>query len=106
MKIFDKLRHLRHLQKQYLPQLQTIEDFDIVRGIGYHQDIGTPVTLKLLLQDDIGSVATVQRRLRRLMRQGVVLQSRAMHDRRNRELTISPEIRKAYKRKEALLDSA
>jgi len=105
VKIFEKLRRLRGFQKRYLPQLEALEDFDIVRGIGYYQDLGTPLTLKVLFLEDIGSAATVQRRLRRLARLGVVHQKRSKHDRRNFELKINPEIRKTYRRKGWLLRS-
>ena len=106
MKIFELLINLREFQKQNLPQLISLEDFDIVRLIGYHEDAGTPLTLKALILEGVGSVATVQRRLRRLTRLGVVVQRRATHDRRNLELYLSPGIRRIYSRKRRLLRSA
>ena len=106
MKIFEKLRKLRNFQKHFLPQLNSLADFDIVRGIGYYQHRGTPLNMKALLREVMGADATVQRRLRRLTRLGVVLKRRARRDRRNLELYVSPRILKIYRRKAQLLRSA
>ncbi len=99
MNLYEKLQALRAIQRRYLPLLETLEDFDIVTAIGFNQDKETPLTLKRLNLQQIGSAATVHRRLARLKRLGIVLQNRSAHDRRNIELTISEETRKAYKRK-------
>lgn len=98
LEIFKKLRTLRAFQKRHMPFLQSCEDFDIVREIGFHQYSKAPLTLKLLFLRDIGSVATVQRRLRRLKKLDVVRQKRTAHDRRNLELTLSPAICGVYRR--------
>jgi len=103
LKVFEKLRNLRSIQRARLPFLKTLEDFDIIREIGFYQERETPITLKLLSLQNIGSVATVQRRLRRLKGLGLVLQERSRNDKRNIELKISPEIRNAYRTKELLL---
>jgi len=71
--------------------------------IGYHEELGRPLTLKRLFLQNIGSVATVQRRLSRLKRLGVVLQTRSPRDRRNLELSVSPEVRRLYRRLDRLL---
>ena len=64
MKIFADLRNLIRLERLYLPFINTLEDRDIAAQIGYHDVIrGEPLTLKLLYLLDIGSIATVQRRL-------------------------------------------
>lgn len=98
MRIFQKLKILRAFEKRHLPQLKSVEDHDVVREIGYHEEKRVPLTLKMLFLLDIGSVATVQRRLSRLKRLGVVHQRRAAHDRRNLELRISPAVRGHYRR--------
>lgn len=98
VRIFHKLRMLRLFERRHLPHLRTVEDHDVVREIGYHEEMRIPLTLKALFLLDIGSVATVQRRLGRLKRLGVVLQKRSARDRRNLELTISPEVRGHYRR--------
>ena len=94
---------LRVFEKRHLPFLETVEDLDVVREIGFHQEIGHPLNLKNLFSQDIGSVATIQRRLRRLKALGVVHQRRADHDKRNVELTISPRVRETYRRIGSLL---
>ena len=102
VKIFEKLRSLRVFEREQFEFLETLEDFDLVKEIGYHQEAGLPLTLKLLFLQNIGSVATIQRRLRRLKRLGVVQQRRSVNDKRNIELTINPEVCNLY-RKVALI---
>ena len=106
MKVFEKLRSLRVFEREQFDFLETIEDFDLVKEIGYHQEAGMPLTLKLLFLQNIGSVATVQRRLRRLKRLGAVQQRRSDGDRRNVELTISPDIWTRYRKAALVLKKA
>ena len=89
MGIFEYLQRLRAFEQRYLPFLQTIEDFDMVRTIGLHQERGEALTLKRLFTFDIGTVATLQRRLARLKRLGVVVHKRSDLDRRNLDLRLS-----------------
>lgn len=105
LNIFEKLRSLRAFQKRFLPFLETLEDLDVIREIGFNQERGTPITQNVLFGKNIASVATVQRRLRRLKRLGVVIENRSAHDKRNLELKISPETRNIYRRKDLLLRS-
>jgi hypothetical protein len=86
-----------------MPFLESLEDEGIVREIGLHQVLGAPLTLKRLLMLGVGSVATVQRRLQRLKRRGVVLESRSDDDRRLIELTLSPSCMRTFGKYEALL---
>src|SRR4051812_27522791 len=90
MRVFERLRALRTFEKQHLGFLRTIEDHNLVREIGYHQAEGTPLTLKQLFLLDIGSVATVQRRLRRLKQLGIVQQKKSMTDGRAVHITLAP----------------
>jgi DNA-binding MarR family transcriptional regulator len=106
MSTFGKLHELRAFQRRQLPLLRSIEDFDVLVEIGYHEDLGSPLTLKRLFLQKIGSIATVQRRLSRLKRLGVVMQTRSARDRRNLELTLSPEVRRLYRRIGKLLARA
>ena len=92
MKIFHFLRGLAEFRRHHLPFLTTLEDVDMVREIGFHQETGNPITLKILFLQGIGSVATVQRRLSRLKRLGVVHQSRAAHDKRLVKLTLNATV--------------
>ena len=102
MRVFERLRALRIFEKQQLGFLRTIEDHNLVREIGYHQAEGKPLTLKQLFLLDVGSVATVQRRLRRLKELGVVHQHRSTSDGRAVELTLSAKCLKLFERYEAL----
>jgi DNA-binding MarR family transcriptional regulator len=106
MTTFGKLHELRTFQRRQLPLLHSIEDFDVVLEIGYHQDLGHPLTLKRLFLQNVGSIATVQRRLGRLKRLGIVQQKRSSQDKRNLELSVSPEIRRLYSRMARLLEQA
>src|SRR5438105_2495381 len=101
--VFGQLRALGQLRRQHLPQLQTIEDHDLAREIGYHQALGEPITLKRLVLVGIGSVATLQRRLRRLKRLGLVRAKHSAGDRRSIELTLSRACIRSFARYETVL---
>ena len=91
MRLFERLRALRTFEKQHLGFLSSVEDHHLIVEIGYHQAKGRPLTLKQLFLLDVGSVATVQRRLRRLKELGLIQQRRAASDRRAVELTLTPK---------------
>jgi hypothetical protein len=103
MGTFDTLRAIREFEKQHLSFIRTMEDLDIVREIGFHQEAGKPITLNELLALQIASVATVQRRLAELKAQAVVEPRPLNRDRRSFELLLSPAVLKAYASYIALL---
>ena len=82
MSQFEKLRALRTLRKEYADIFGTLEGHHLVSEIGLHQAKGEPLTLKQLFLLDIGSVSTVQRRLRQLKERGLVRHQPAAGDRR------------------------
>src|SRR5207237_1290712 len=82
LRIFKRLTQLSQFRRRHLSFIQTLEDLDLVREIGLHQSQRDPLTLKVLFLKGIASVATVQRRLSRLKRLGVVCQSKVEHDNR------------------------
>lgn len=96
MNTFQVLKELHEFRKHHLPFLKTVEDIELLREIGLHQTAGRPLTLKALFLLGIGSVATVQRRLGRLKRLGVVHQTRDPHDKRVLRLSIDPKVLKLY----------
>jgi hypothetical protein len=99
MKIFVDMRNMIRLERHHLPFISTLEDRDIATQIGYHDVIaGEPLTLKLLYLLDIGSIATVQRRLARLVGKGVVLKRRHDGDRRALTLHLTSSARREYQR--------
>lgn len=98
LKTFRALTALTEFRRRYLPFVQTLDDLDLVLEIGLHQAAGHPIALKALFLKGNGSVATIQRRLTRLKRLGVVAQERAGHDKRVQRLTLSPNIWKVYAR--------
>jgi hypothetical protein len=89
MELFERLRKIRDFQRRHLTWLETLEDFDVVIEIGFHQKAGSPLTYKALLGRNIASVATVRRRVQRLKSLGLVLQTRSVLDRRMTFLTLS-----------------
>lgn len=104
--LFAKLRAIRAFEKRNLPFLATLEDFDLVREIGYHQEQGAPLTMKQLYLLDVASLATVQRRLRRLRELGLVQQLRSASDGRALELHLAPRLLKLLARYEEFLNGA
>ena len=106
MKIFSDLRNIIRLERLHLPFIDTLEDRDIAIQIGYYDVIrGEPLTLKLLYLLDIGSVATVQRRLARLVDKGVILKRRHAGDRRALTLHLTAGAKREYQRFSAGLTS-
>ena len=97
LRIFNRLQQLSDFRRRHLPFVKTLEDLDLVREIGSHQAAGDPVTLKVLFLKGLGSVATVQRRLSRLKRLGIVQQSKVQHDRRLVRLALAPPVWRSYK---------
>lgn len=98
MRIFERLRARTAFERQHLNHLRTLEDHALVHEIGYCQAQGKPLTLKQIFLLDAGSVATVQRRLRRLKQLGVIQQRRSAVDRRAVELTLSPKYQRIFAR--------
>ena len=98
LKVFQALKASGDYRRRHMPFLKTLEDQDLIREIGYSQATGHPLSLKQLFLHGIASIATVQRRLARLKRLGVVEQNRADHDKRVTRLTLSPAALKLYYR--------
>jgi DNA-binding MarR family transcriptional regulator len=98
LKIFRALKASSEFRRRHMPFLKTLEDQDLIREIGFNQAAGQPLSLKQLFLHGIGSVATVQRRLARLKRLGIVEHRRAVHDKRILKLTLTPMARKLYTR--------
>jgi hypothetical protein len=103
MKPFAALRAMRRFQQAQLPFVETLEDFAVLTEIGFHQEQGTPISLKQLFLAEIGAAATVQRRLARLKKLGVVQQLRRRDDRRMAHLTINPALTPVVKRYAAVM---
>jgi len=103
MEIFNRLSTIRAFEKANLPFLATVEDFDIVCVIGLHQERASPLQLKQLYLEGIGSYATVSRRLGRLRSAGHVLAVPSDADRRSIVLTLSLQLQKIYQRYDTCL---
>jgi hypothetical protein len=86
----------RAFERTHLPFLATLEERDLLCEIGHRQVRGEPLTMKQVFLLGIGSVATIQRRLRRLRRLGAVQQLRRRDDRRTVEVTLAPKVLKAF----------
>jgi DNA-binding MarR family transcriptional regulator len=96
MSIFARIRKLREFERKNLSHLRSIEDFDIVEEIGFHQENGKPLSPKQLTLLGIAPAATVQRRLSRLVALGVISKRYSREDGRIVELSISAETVSLY----------
>jgi hypothetical protein len=90
MKLFTGLKKIREFERQQLPFLKSVFDFDIVIEIGYAEEQGQPLTLKLLFLLNICSRTTVRRKLARLIELGIVSRRKHANDHRASLLMISP----------------
>ena len=98
LQTFRALKASGEFRRRHLPFLKTLEDQDLIRSIGFSHAAGSPLSLKDLFAQGIGSVATIQRRLARLKRIGVVAQSTARHDKRVVTLTLTAHARRLHKK--------
>ena len=99
MKILSDLQHIVHLERRYLPFIDSREDRDIATLVGFHDVIGRqPLTLKRLYLLDIASIATVQRRLARLVDKGVIVKRPHHEDRRAMTLHLSANAKREFQR--------
>ena len=89
MKLFTGLKKIREFERQHLPFLKSVIDFDIVVEIGYAEEQELPLTLKQLFLLNISSRTTVRRRLARLIEQGIVMRRKKPKDNRSTILTVS-----------------
>jgi DNA-binding MarR family transcriptional regulator len=103
MRVFERMRALRAFENQHLLFLRTGGNHHLISEIGHHQAKGKPLTLKQLFLLDIGSIATVQRHLRKLRELGLVLHRRATGDRRVVELTLSPKCVRLFAKYDTLM---
>lgn len=106
MRVFAKLRALADFQRRHLPEAASPQEQELVREIGHHQVLGAPMTLKQAMALGLGSEATMQRRIARLKRAGVIRGHRSRTDRRVIELTLSPACMKAFARLDGVLAEA
>ena len=90
MKLFAGLKKIREFERQQLPFLKSIIEFDIVIEIGYAEEQGQPLTLKQLFLLNIRSRTTVRRKLARLIEQGFVVRRKHADDKRATLLIIPP----------------
>jgi DNA-binding MarR family transcriptional regulator len=103
MRVFERMRALRAFENQHLLFLRTDGCQHLIGEIGHHQGTGKPLTLKQLFLLNIGSVATVQRHLRRLKELGLVEHRRAAHDQRSVELALTPKCIRIFAKYDSLM---
>jgi len=97
MKIFSDLRNTIGFERLHLPFIESLEDRSIAAHIGYFELVReTPLTLKRLYLLGIGSIATVQRRLARLVAMGIVVKRRQATDRRAFALHLAANTKRDY----------
>jgi len=71
MKLFAALRKIRGFERERLPFLKSVIDFDILVEIGYAEEQKKPLTPKQLFLLELGSITTVRRKLAKLEEQGI-----------------------------------
>jgi DNA-binding MarR family transcriptional regulator len=87
--LFATLKRKREFERQQMPFVRSLIDFDIIIEIGYAQERKRLLTPKQLFLLKLGSVSTVRRRLTGLTSQGVVTRSANAKDNRSDVLTLS-----------------
>jgi hypothetical protein len=80
MKLFTGLKKIREYERQQLPFLKSVVDFDIVIEIGYAEEQGL----------NVRSRTTVRRKLAKLIDQGIIIRRKHANDQRATLLIISP----------------
>lgn len=81
---------LREFERNELHFIGSLEDLDLVWGIGFGQQTGSPIGLKELLNGKYGAPKTVQRRLERLRRLMIIDARRSNSDARRIEFFLTP----------------
>ena len=106
MRIFEKLHSVRTYQRTHMPYLESLEDYDIVCEIGHAQEKGKAFTPSHLLACQLGSPATVRRRLTRLVKLKVVVSKPHAEDGRLVLLSLSRGTIKAYEKLQSQINPA
>ncbi len=88
MSTFKKFKKIKSVLGEF-PGVKTYKEFDILIEIGFHQEQGSPLTLKQLLLLEIASQATVRRYLASLVRDGMVEKFVSVNDHRYVHLKLS-----------------
>ena len=96
MKLFTGLRRLRELQRNHLPFIQSILEYDIVIEIGFAEELGRPITLKRLFLMNISSPSTVRRKLSQLVRDGTIIRQKTANDQRTSVLSVAAPAVRAF----------
>ena len=86
------LHAFRLFQKQHLSFIETWQDFDVFVQIALQEEKGAPLSPKQLVHANLGASATIQRRLARLKRLGVVIAHESHRYGRKQELRLNPRI--------------
>ena len=94
--MFQQFRRLQAFEHRHLPYLQSPLDGVVIAEIGHYQEQGRPLTVKGLLLLQLGAPATVNRRLQRLIRLGVIHKRHVRHDGRVYQLEIDSAVRATY----------
>ena len=93
MPSFKRFKAIKSILDE-VPGIKTYTELDILIEIGYHEEIGGPLTVKQLLLLGIASQATVRRHLYHMIRVGMVVKSELPNDQRAVVLKVSEMARK------------
>ncbi|MBI4809683.1 MAG: MarR family transcriptional regulator [Nitrosomonadales bacterium] len=95
MTTFKKFKKIKSVLNE-IPGIKTYKEFDILIEIGYHEELGKPLTLKQLTQLGIASQATLCRHLNRLVQEGMVKKEASADDRRSFVLRLSTTATRSF----------
>jgi DNA-binding MarR family transcriptional regulator len=105
--LFATLRKKREFERQQMPFITSLLEYDLIIEIGYAQEQNEVITPKQLFLLKLGSATTVRRRLAKLTAQGVVARHDNAKDHRSEFLTLSaPTLRTLEKYGSLLLSIA
>jgi len=98
MQIFEYLHQAKSFEHKHLTCVETREDSDMLILIGLYQTRGEPITMKQIVASEIGSAATLERRLARFKRLGIVNAAKSKIDRRNIHLKLNAKFMRVFQR--------
>jgi DNA-binding MarR family transcriptional regulator len=95
---FEWLQDLRAIERRHLSVFKTLTERNIACEIGYHQALGSPLTVKQLYLLGLAPVVTMHRHLQRLCKAGIVIRMQSKRDARVRELRLAPAGEEVFER--------
>lgn len=103
--LFRTLRRIRAFERDAMPCVLTMQDRDIILALGSAQEQGRYLGLKQLTLLNLGSLATLRRRLSRMVRLGCIEKTVHKNDRRAIQFVVAKRFWKHFDRVRQVLRS-